>query len=64
MYSRDQKLREVEREVQMRKRLYPRWVREGRMTAEQADRAIGIMEAVAADYAPRDLFDQPFPVRP
>ena len=58
-YSREEKRREVEREVEMRKRLYPRWVREGRITAEQADRAIGIMQAVAADYAPPDLFERP-----
>ncbi len=56
--SQELKLREVEREIAMRKRLYPRWVRDGRITAEQAHRAIGIMEAIAADYAPRDLFDQ------
>jgi hypothetical protein len=63
MFTRDQKLREVEREIEMRKRLYPRWVREGRLTAEQADRAIGIMQSVAADYAEPDLFGQPLPVR-
>lgn len=60
-YSQEQKRREAEREVAMRQRLYPRWVREGRMTQAEADRAIGVMQAIAADYAPRDLFDRPAP---
>lgn len=49
------------REVKMRKRVYPRRVQDGRMTRAQADREIAIMEAIAADYAPRDLFGEPKP---
>jgi|AACY02.16.fsa_nt_gi hypothetical protein len=41
----------------MRKRVYKRWVAEGKMTQAQMDREIAIMEAIAADYAPADLFD-------
>lgn len=40
----------VEREVGMRRRVYPRWVELRRMTQEKADREIAIMEAIAADY--------------
>lgn len=50
-YSAEDKLREVERELGYRKRLYPRWVKEGKMKQEQADANIAIMEAIAEDYA-------------
>lgn len=47
----------VDREVKMRRRVYPRWVESGRMAQADADREIAVMEAIARDYAPRDLFD-------
>ena len=46
----------AEREVRMRRRVYPRWIEAGRMTQEQADREIAVMAAIAADYAEPDLF--------
>jgi hypothetical protein len=45
------KHREVLRELKMRKRVCPRWVEKGTMTAKDAARQIAIMEAIAADYA-------------
>lgn len=39
------------REVAMRRKVYPRWVADGRMKQEQADREIAVMEAIARDYA-------------
>jgi len=36
----------VERELRMRRRAYPRWVGDGRMTAEQAARETWEMQAV------------------
>lgn len=36
----------VRRELGMRKRVYPRWIREGRMTHEEADHQMARMEAV------------------
>lgn len=36
----------AERELKMRRRAYPRWVEQGRMTQLQADREIRAMEAV------------------
>jgi hypothetical protein len=35
------------REVRMRRRVYPRWVADGRMTQAAADREIASMEAIA-----------------
>lgn len=44
------KLRCIEREIAMRKAVYPKWVASGRMKQDKADREIAVMEAVAADY--------------
>ena len=57
VFTNDQKRAEAEREAMMRRKLYPRWITQGRMTQEQADRAIRIMEAIAKDYSGPDLFD-------
>lgn len=38
----------VAREIAMRRRTYPRWVDQGRMRAERAQREIECMEAVLA----------------
>ncbi len=47
----------VQREIAMRKRVYPRWVAAGRMAKAKADREIAIMEAIAEDYRKKtDLF--------
>jgi vacuolar-type H+-ATPase subunit C/Vma6 len=37
----------VEREIAMRKRVYPRWIEAGKMTKAKADAEIRTMEAVA-----------------
>lgn len=36
----------VEREIELRKRVYPRWVESGRLKQEKADEEIRRMEAV------------------
>ncbi|MBS8227138.1 hypothetical protein [Vannielia litorea] len=51
-----QKHEAARREAELRRRVYPRWVADGRMTQAEADRQIAVMEAIAADYAPPDLF--------
>ncbi len=58
-----EKLACVEREIKMRKRVYPRWVADGRMTQQKADAEIATMEEIAEDYRvpaekekPADLF--------
>ena len=39
------------RELDMRRRVYPRRVADQKMTQDQADREIEIMEAIVDDYA-------------
>jgi len=51
------------REAQMRRRVYPRLVAEGRMTQAEADEGIAIMQAIADDYRPRDMFSDDAPLR-
>jgi hypothetical protein len=41
------------RELKMRRKVYPRWVQIHRMTQEQADREIELMEAIMKDYYDR-----------
>jgi hypothetical protein len=38
------------RELNIRKRVYPHWVNNGRMKQASADREIEIMQAIADDY--------------
>lgn len=45
------KLHCIERELGMRKRVYPRLVADGKMTQDKAAREIAIMEAIRAEYA-------------
>lgn len=53
MITYDQKRAAIEREIKMRRRVYPRWVEAGRMSQAKADEEIAIMEAILADYPPR-----------
>ncbi|RGP37943.1 hypothetical protein [Pseudotabrizicola alkalilacus] len=54
----DEKFKVATREVKMRKRVYPRWVVDGRMKQADMDREIRVMEAIAEDYRPQaGLFD-------
>ena len=46
----DDKFTCAEREVKMRKKVYPRWVADGRMSEGKAALEIQIMEAIASDY--------------
>jgi hypothetical protein len=45
-----QKAEVAEREVKQRKRVYPRWVADKRMTQEFADYQIAVMEAIALEF--------------
>jgi len=40
----------IERELRLRRRVYPRWVAEGRMKIRDAEHEIKTMESIAADY--------------
>lgn len=50
LWTDEQKLEAIEREVKMRRRVYPRWVADGRMTKRKADEELAIMQAIAEDY--------------
>jgi hypothetical protein len=50
MITAETKLACIEREIKMRRRVYPRWVTDGRMTQAKADDEIKTMEAIADDY--------------
>jgi hypothetical protein len=38
----------------MRRRVYPRWVSDGRIPQASADKQIAIMDAIAADYRSKE----------
>lgn len=40
----------AERELAMRRRVYPRWVSAGKMSRAEADREIALMDAIAEEY--------------
>ena len=50
-YSALEKRRAIEREIAIRKRVYPNRVLTGRMKQAQADRELALMEDIRADYA-------------
>lgn len=50
--TREEKHTVAKRELKFRRKAYPRFVAEGRMTQENADREIRIMEAIVEDYRP------------
>ncbi len=45
------KLRAVDRELGKRRGAYPRFIKQGRMTKDEAAREIAIFEAIRRDYA-------------
>lgn len=53
-----EKRAEVQRELQIRRKLFPGWVSSGRITQEVADRRIAILEEIARDYQANDLFER------
>jgi hypothetical protein len=50
MFTDQEKLACVEREIAMRRSVYALQMRKGRMSAAQCEREIALMEAIAADY--------------
>lgn len=45
------KKKAVERELTFRRRVYPRWIADGRMSQKLADEQIAIFEEIRDDYA-------------
>lgn len=44
------KVAELQREVSLRRRVYPRWVAAGRLTQADADKRIAVLQAILDDY--------------
>lgn len=44
----DEMIAEVDREIELRKRVFPRWVANGQLKRDVADRRIRILECVSA----------------
>ena len=49
IFTAKEKREAIEREIAMRKRVYPRWVAAGRMTPAKAQHETEVMEEIAAD---------------
>ena len=45
-----EKIKEIQRELNMRKRVFPTWVLQGRIKEDVANKRIKIMEEILADY--------------
>ena len=53
------KLRCAERELALRRRVYPRWVNDGKITHREARQELDLMQAIADDYRKlADIEDQ------
>jgi len=50
MFTPAEKLKCIQREVALRRSVYPRLVQRGRMKQAEADRELALMESIAADY--------------
>ncbi len=44
----------AEREARMRRRVYPRWVEQKKMSLSQADKQIALMDEIADDYRKKE----------
>jgi hypothetical protein len=50
IFTAEQKRRAVDRELAFRRRVYPRFIEQEKMTQKLADEQIAIFEAILADY--------------
>lgn len=50
MATTQEKIKEIERELKMRKKVFPTWVLQGRIKQEIANKRIEIMEEILKDY--------------
>jgi hypothetical protein len=60
MFTTEDKLREVERELKLRRRLYPHWIEIGKIEAGDAKRRIEVMQAIADDLREAGAVGAPF----
>lgn len=57
MYSIEEIIKELEREIKMRKEVFGRWVLQGRMTERVKDKRIKIMEQILEDYKKKQIHE-------
>lgn len=55
----DQIIREVRRELNMRKSVYPKWVQAGKLKQIDADHRIAVMQKILDDYEAKSAQDKP-----
>jgi hypothetical protein len=48
--TREDKIACIKREIEMRHKVYPRWISSGKMTMEKASREIEVMQQILEDY--------------
>lgn len=53
IFTEEQKLKAIQREINYRKRVYARRMEEGKMTKELVDYELGVFGAIEADYVAR-----------
>lgn len=51
------KANEAEREYKLRQRLYPKWITEGTLSGDFAERRLAIMKEIAGDYRAREAWE-------
>jgi len=60
-YTDAEKLKEIEREITIRKKIYPSWVAQNRLSYAAAEKQLAILQAIAEDYRmsvnQKDMFD-------
>lgn len=50
-FTAEEKLKEIDRELAQRNRVYPFMISKGKISREQAQRQVQIMQAIRQDYA-------------
>lgn len=54
MFSTEDIIKEVQREINMRKRVFPTWVLQGKMKQYVSDKQMKILEEIIADYEEKE----------
>ena len=57
MFSTSEIIKELEREIKMRKEVFGRWVLQGRMREEVKEKRIKIMEQILEDYKQKQIHE-------
>ena len=57
MFGIDEIIKELEREIKMRKEVFGRWVLQGRMSENTKNKRIQIMEQILEDYKQKQIHE-------